>query len=251
MAKEVILRFQALGAKAIGITGGEPLLYPHIIEVLHFIKDLGLLIGLNTNCDYYRLFRDDILTTVDALEIPLEASYSQLHNSIRGDHNFENIIDALNDSFNHSNIIYRIGTVVLPKNVEDLINIEEILAQFNDNIAYWKIYEYISYSNKNMEKNEDAISAFECAKGIELGKYIGRDKIVLDSSDMRSEAYFLVKPNGDIFVPKITSKRSLERKVGNILTDNKSIIMHKWNSFIVSEKYQNCNRCIFRKTGYI
>jgi len=248
-AKEVILKFKSLGAKVIGITGGEPLLYPNIIELLQFIKEQGLFIGLNTNCDYYSLFRNEILSIVNALEIPIEASNSQLHDSIRGKNNFNNVFNALTDSFNNGNLIYRIGTVVLDENVEELINIEKMLAQFKDKIIYWKIYEYISYSNKDMKENN--FNVFEQAQKINLGKYLNRDKIIFDSASTRSRSYFLVKPTGDVFVPLSSSKQSTEQNLGNILFDDELKILNNWNSFIVGKKYQHCSRCIFRKAGFI
>ncbi|MBI4838578.1 MAG: radical SAM protein, partial [Nitrospirae bacterium] len=45
----VIIQAKDLGAKKIIILGGEPMLYPHIMEMLRFIKGLGLEIELFTN----------------------------------------------------------------------------------------------------------------------------------------------------------------------------------------------------------
>lgn len=47
--KDVISQAAAMGAKKIIILGGEPLLYPHLMEMIVFIRELGLEIELFTN----------------------------------------------------------------------------------------------------------------------------------------------------------------------------------------------------------
>jgi radical SAM protein with 4Fe4S-binding SPASM domain len=47
--KDVISQAADMGAKKIIILGGEPLLYPHLMEMIGFIRDLGLEIELFTN----------------------------------------------------------------------------------------------------------------------------------------------------------------------------------------------------------
>lgn len=47
--KEVILQARELGARKIIILGGEPSIYPHLIEMLRFLGRLGLTIELFTN----------------------------------------------------------------------------------------------------------------------------------------------------------------------------------------------------------
>lgn len=42
------------GVRQIGITGGEPLLYPKIEELIGYIKSHGISIYLSTNCDNYK-----------------------------------------------------------------------------------------------------------------------------------------------------------------------------------------------------
>lgn len=47
--KKTILQAKDLGARKIIVLGGEPTLYPHLIEMLHFIKNLDLEIEIFTN----------------------------------------------------------------------------------------------------------------------------------------------------------------------------------------------------------
>ncbi|HDH05442.1 MAG TPA: radical SAM protein [Nitrospirae bacterium] len=48
-SRDVIMQAGELGAKKIIILGGEPMLYPHIMEMIRFIKEFGMEIELFTN----------------------------------------------------------------------------------------------------------------------------------------------------------------------------------------------------------
>jgi radical SAM protein with 4Fe4S-binding SPASM domain len=47
--RDVIIQARDMGARKIIILGGEPMLYPHLMEMVRFIKDLGMEIELFTN----------------------------------------------------------------------------------------------------------------------------------------------------------------------------------------------------------
>ena len=47
--KEVVRDFRALGGEVLQVSGGEPLLHPHLFEALRFSKDLGLHLRLYTS----------------------------------------------------------------------------------------------------------------------------------------------------------------------------------------------------------
>ena len=51
-AKKIVDLLKSQGIKQIGITGGEPLLYPYIEELINYIYDCGIKIYLSTNCDF-------------------------------------------------------------------------------------------------------------------------------------------------------------------------------------------------------
>jgi len=253
--KQLIDKFIALGCKVVGITGGEPLLHENIGSILEYIKFKGLKIGLNTNCDLYKNYRDLILKMVDALEIPLEAGNNKIHDSIRGNGSYSNILYALKDSYKNSNVIFRIGTVLFSENVNELPKIESVLSRFSDRIIYWKIYQYIAYSNKEMEKFFSCKATFEDAREKSwkrgLGSFLKTDQIIFDSAKMRNRSYFLVKPDGRVFVPLIEKGISIEKIIGNLLEENVLTIYNKWKSIIKVKNYKNCIRCIFRKANII
>lgn len=254
-SKMLIDRISIIGAKVLGLTGGETLIHDEIQEILSYAKSKGLAIGLNTNCDLYIDNRDMILKTVDVLEVPIEYASDKKHNHYRGSGSFENIIMAIDDSYCNSDIFFRIGTVLHSQNIDDLLNIEKILHKYKDKVIYWKIYEYISYSNKEMgsitNSHERFNSLSEMYRDKGLGDLIGSDKIIFDSFQDRKHSYFLINSTGSVFLPSEIDGRPYEKKLGNLLDDDFHKVVDSWKENVDCEGYTSCKRCVFRKIGYI
>lgn len=244
--------FKSLGVKVIGITGGEPLTRTDIVEVLKYIKDNGMAICLSTNCDLYIKYRDAVLNYVDALGIPIEGSNKSIHDDLRGKGSFEAVISALRDAYYNGNAKFRIGTVLTNRNYFDLKNIEFILSQFKDKIVYWKLYEFIIYPSKCQNVNLAIIKLRPPEKNMYsvLGKSLGKEKIFFDTLEKRNRSYFLIKPNGDVFIPILNKTPSEEFVVGNIL-ENPEKAKENWNKYIDCKGYIEPHRCIFRKDSQL
>jgi MoaA/NifB/PqqE/SkfB family radical SAM enzyme len=254
-SKHLINKIASIGAKVLGLTGGEALRHNEISQILQYANSIGLKIGLNTNCDLYMLNKEIILKTVSALEVPIENATSNEHDRLRGHGSFQKIIEAVNHVYNNSNIIFRIGTVLLDQSIGDLVKIEKLLSKFKDRIIYWKIYEYIPYSNKEMKTIENNQQKFRelssLSKKNGLGALIGNDKIIFDSFEERMHSYFLINPLGSVFLPSIVEGKPHEKLLGNLLDDNFEKVIESWKKSVDMIGYTSCKRCIFRKIGYI
>ena len=254
-SKKLIDRISTIGAKVLGLTGGEALLHDGIQEILSYAKSKDLAIGLNTNCDLYNENRNIILKTVDAFEVPFEYASDDLHDHYRGLGSFDNINMAVKDAYNNSNIFFRIGTVLHSQGIVDLLNIEKLLHPFMDKIVYWKIYEYIPYSNKEMGDINNSHERFNHLSDIcwekGLGDLIGPDKIIFDSFQNRRHSYFLINPTGLVFLPSDKNGRPYEKILGSLLDDDFQKVVSSWGENVDLEGYTTCKRCIFRKIGYI
>lgn len=246
---KMIDNFEKIGVKVVGITGGEPLIVPDITNIFKYIKSKNMAICLSSNVDFYPKYKKDILQYVDTMGIPIEGSTKALHDSLRGEGNFESINYALEDICANSNIKFRIGTVITEKNYRDLVGIEKLLNKFRDNIIYWKLYEYIVYrpevQNSDMGIENRIAMLDEVSK---LGNYLDKDSIILDTLEKRSKSYFLIKPNGDVFVPTLNNQTNVmdENVIGNVLHDPFGVL-DNWNNCISFEGYNCPHRCIYRK----
>jgi len=242
----IIDTLKHIGVKVVGITGGEPLLRDDIVDILKYIKGKEMGICLSTNCDLYSNYRDVIKKYVDAIGIPVESSDKKIHDSLRGGKNFDNVVFALNDISENCNMKIRIGTVLTNKNYHTLEELELFLSKFDDNIVYWKIYEYICYSLKSQNDNliiDDYRSLSHHING--LGKYINSNKIIIDTLEKRNCSYFLIKPNGDAFIPLLSQISSTEYILGNLL-EHPDEVIDKWKKNINYINYTQPYRCMFR-----
>jgi len=65
------------------IWGGEPMLYPGLIELLHYIKERGMPISLVSNSTNIARRADDILETCKILYLSVDGSNEEIHNTQR------------------------------------------------------------------------------------------------------------------------------------------------------------------------
>ncbi|MCP3967444.1 MAG: radical SAM protein, partial [Lentisphaerae bacterium] len=82
--KNNLIALKKLGVKAIDFTGGEPLLYPHIIEVLSLAKEYGFRTILVTNGILYPKYAHKLKGLVDALQFSFDDVDEDIHNKSRG-----------------------------------------------------------------------------------------------------------------------------------------------------------------------
>lgn len=245
-AFKIVDILEKIGVKVVGITGGEPLLRADIVDIFKYIKSKNMAVCLSTNCDLYKKYRKIIVKYVDAVGVPIDGSSEDIHDLLKGKGNFTSVMYALKDMYKNSNIKFRVGTVITTHNYFDLKNIELILSKFEDKIVYWKLYEYIIYSSK--AQNEFLM--IEKSKYLDyisnLGEYFPKQKIVFDTLEKRNRSYFLIKPNGDVFLPFLDKTPSYEYVIGNLLVDDPKDVVDSWRDHVDYKGYSKPYRCIFR-----
>jgi len=93
--KKQLRDLKKLGVKLIDFTGGEPLLYPHLIEVLKEAKKLGFYTTITTNCLLYPKYAKDLAGLVDILQFSFESVDEDTHNRIRGVRSYKNVLESI------------------------------------------------------------------------------------------------------------------------------------------------------------
>ena len=78
------------------IWGGEPMLYPGIIELMHYIKDRGMPISLVSNATNVARRADDILETCKIVYLSVDGPTEEIHNTQRPgvSENYDNFKDV-------------------------------------------------------------------------------------------------------------------------------------------------------------
>lgn len=229
--KSIVDILTKMGVKQIGLTGGEPLLYPHIAELIEYIVSKDMRIYLSSNCDYYGEFARIIKEKVSILGVPLDGASAITHDLIRGSGSFRSVTSAISDICkSHCSTKIKVGTVLLSSNRSELANIEKMLFPYREKILYWKIYELIIYL-RNKATATPLQTPYICGQH-ELGQYIGVQKVVLDTIEERDRSYFFIKPNGDLFVPCLNHNVSLEQDIGSIFDSNIDNLMLTFDEIV-------------------
>jgi len=236
---KIIDNLAAYGVKGIGITGGEPLLRKDIIKIIKYIWEKGIKICLATNTDFYPQYRRFTNKYVSTIGIPIEGSTKEIHDSIRGKDSFHNVVNAINDIYQRNKLQMYFSTVLMKDNIEDLVNIENLLAKYQDRISYWKIYDIIDYFDRPFQfLRGNKISKTKIKKTIgALGKKIGKNKIFYLTPDDRGKASLLVNPDGEALIPVNKKIKTKDFILGNLLEDRIDEIFKNWNQAADYSKY--------------
>lgn len=75
-----------LGYHCLSISGGEPLLYPDLKEILTVAKDIGMATSLITNGSFHKSRYEDLTGLVDTIGVSIDGEQA-LHNAIRQNKN--------------------------------------------------------------------------------------------------------------------------------------------------------------------
>ncbi|MFZ2455459.1 MAG: radical SAM protein [Candidatus Altiarchaeia archaeon] len=100
-----------LGVKLIDYTGGEPLLYPHLIDALKEAKKMGFYTTITTNCLLYPKYAKDLAGLVDVMQFSFESVDEETHNQIRGVKSYKNVLESIEIAKKLKQKVYLIHTV--------------------------------------------------------------------------------------------------------------------------------------------
>jgi MoaA/NifB/PqqE/SkfB family radical SAM enzyme len=200
---EIIDYFADRGTKSVILTGGEPLMYKHIVALIDYLESKKLRITLSTNSILLGLFKKDILPKIDDIGIPLDGSDSLRNSRMRFGElcHFNKVLESLNYIKNENkNLSVTVRTVLSKRNLDDLSSIGKILEKNKSKFDRWKIYQFSPFgrgfenkdkffiSNNNFLKLARDIKKLYPALSIETSLWkdgIGR--------------YLFINPQGDIY----------------------------------------------------
>ena len=77
--------FKKTGVRAVVLGGGEPLMHPHILDILHSLKEQGIKVNLCTNGFLLPELADELLKCrIDHITVSLDSVSPQKHDRLRG-----------------------------------------------------------------------------------------------------------------------------------------------------------------------
>lgn len=246
---KVLDKLQKHGTKQIGLTGGEPLLHPQFESIVKSIREHNMSIYLSTNGDIYKCYSQIIKEHVSIIGVPLDGPNESIHDLLRGHSSFSHIISLLDDiSECNRNIKVKIGTVVTSLNFNYLNQIEEIVSYYEKIVLFWKLYELIQYT-KNYEQTAHMKAPDLYSEYTTIGKKIDKNRIIIDTTDVRTNSYFFIRPNGDVFVPILNNDISYEKVIGNVKAESLDSIINEFNKLVNIKGYFEKYRYMKNLTG--
>lgn len=224
----VIDRIAASGIKKLTFAGGEPLLIPHINDLIYYAKSKGLTVSMTSNA----ILIDDeecefLLNNLDYLTMSLDGANDDVQSAMTRNRNHATKVKSIltyADNMPEHRCKIKVNTVVSKKNQN---NMKELASLISSHDVYrWKLMQFtplrgaaINMRNEFEISNEDFTAAFETASTALKEK----SKIAEATySDDLEASYFIILANGDVRV----AKNHEEVTVGNILTDS---VASMWN----------------------
>ncbi|MDK2850078.1 MAG: hypothetical protein PWP03_513 [Candidatus Woesearchaeota archaeon] len=109
--KKNLMDLKRLGVKIIDFTGGEPLLYKHIVEAFSLAKDLGFRTTLTTNGTLYKNYGLKLKGLIDILNISLDTLNKERYKEIRGIDALDKVLESIDFARKIGEKIYLLKTV--------------------------------------------------------------------------------------------------------------------------------------------
>jgi len=108
-----------LKVKIIDFTGGEPLLYRHLVEALQLAKHYEFYTTLTTNCTLYKKYAAQLTGLIDLLFFSLQSTDEATHNKMCGIKSFASVIESIEIAKEVKQKISLLHTVT-DSNIQDL-----------------------------------------------------------------------------------------------------------------------------------
>lgn len=199
--KDALLKFRNKGVENIVISGGEPLIYHRIVELVKYLKLINFNIVISTHGRYKeKLF--EVAPYCDWISLPIDGISSEMSSLMRTDSYpiSEILATALELKNTHSNLKIKIGTVATRKNIQEIIEIGKLLAGNQKYFDTWKIYQYTARRKHKNNKESLSVTDKEFADLANLinGTLPTEMKIVYSSNESRRNAYTFIYQNGDV-----------------------------------------------------
>jgi len=135
MPKDLIFRLledmKKSGVINVRFTGGEPTSREDWYEILHYAKELGLVIALSSNGVFHNI--DETVEKIKSLE-PEQVTFSidgmrETHDYIRGNGTFDKMVTAL-EKLKKKNVNLRLTTILTEMNINEIPEIVEFASRY-------------------------------------------------------------------------------------------------------------------------
>ena len=111
----------------------------------------------------------------------------------------------------------------------------------------WRLYDELMYGNERLNQN----SKLECG---EFKTQLEEIKSILSTKEVayierknRNLGYFIIEPDGNIFVPMISKMKDTKKYIGNIQDDSFKGLIERWEGLCNSNNHIDMIESIFKE----
>lgn len=234
--KKIFDNLSQIKIDKITFSGGEPLMYEELFELVDYIrsKNSNIVLSITTNG---KKIDDTILNKIikkfDWITFSIDSLNETINEEIgRGQEHSEKIIQLLKKCNNKIKI--KINTVASKYNINDLEDIYKTISRYN--ISRWKIL--VFWSLRNAKTNEDMFKLND-SQIKSISKFVNKKnkeklsmKIHFNDFNEFTTSYFTVYSDGSV-------ENMKNEEVGNLLNNDISEILLAKQNELVNHKLRN------------
>lgn len=221
--KKILRNLINRGVTNLTWTGGEPLLYYKVDELMKIAHNNGIKNKLITNGSMLTIekinricgYLDSITLSIDSIDPKINIKLGRDKNHF---YNIDRTLEYLKRTKNPIRI--RINTVINSYNINNVGSLMAYLSKFN--IDCWRIFMFMPLREiavKNKNDFQISYKTFDKAKKYIIKNNKAKKMEFRKTKDMESK-YLLILANGDIII----TKKGKDIRMGNALIDN----INKW-----------------------
>lgn len=199
--KSIVNKVHNYGAEFILLSGGDPLLWEHIVDLCEYIYSKGIKIIIDTvgyTLDEIMLKR--ISHLVYQIGIPVDGSNQNIYKYFRlGKKDLFQVIENKLELLSKYNVKVRINTTVSKGNVDDLEKIALFIKKYI-NVKEWSLYEWWPLrANENLKKKMSVNQDMLLNKISDLKKVNNHISIHSRTVKDRKRDTFFISSNGEVY----------------------------------------------------
>lgn len=215
--------------KRIIIAGGEPLVSSDILKVASCISASGIALGLQTNG-----FSTERLTTIapllDWLALPLDGVSNDVQafmrtstNQLQKTRRAAELFRALSPH----NAKLKIGTVLTPRNVDELHGIASEVARIAPDV--WKIYQVRPRGAAKQNMKQLYLNRFRIEEAVESIRNEFKLEPAISFINESIQAYLIINPDSECLIPLVDDYRSFGALINRVKLEFRDEV---WAEFV-------------------
>lgn len=155
-ARDILDQLHQLGVRYVDFTGGEPVLHPHIDEIVQYAKSLGMAVEITSNGIRFAKHIDAIVPYVDTMNVSLDTLRPDRYRAIRGVPTLDRALDVIQRvaATNAGNL--KLICVVTRENVDELADLLRFAQDNRVTIYFSTMFEYFDAQDTVRDTNRTA-----------------------------------------------------------------------------------------------